>query len=149
MFSLILWEHFSNFAANATFSFQDMYSATVRGYINELLHSRTHWEDLPQEFRDKARGLHEHMNRHEFEELFYVHNMKPTYTETSELKKQEIQRKFEEKYKMVEWAPDGRIVTDEDYDEIEPKFERKLHRGRVNRDRLEDAEISMLLEEDF
>ena len=50
---------------------------------------------------------------------------------------------------MIEWDEDGRKVTDEDYDDIEPKFQRKLHNARIKRERLDDDEINMLLEEDL
>jgi len=86
--------------------------------------------------------MKEVFNRHE-------HEREPTHAELRELKKREVERKIRERYGSIEWKTDGRRVVDEDYDEDEPAYERKLHIGRINKEKLNEEDIDMLLEEDL
>lgn len=88
---------------------------------------------------------------YEFKEVFNrdEERHEPTHAELRDLKQREVERKIRERYGSIEWKTDGRRVSDDDYDEDEPAYERKLHIGRINKEELKDEDIDMLLEEDL
>jgi hypothetical protein len=112
---------------------------------------------LPSEFQHKLETLHtegiedeksRNRAKNDLYEMFGF-GRKRKHVKVVDLKKKELKRKFEERYKGIEWSLDGRRVVDDDYDDLEPAYERKLHKERLTRDKLNEDEMDMLLDEDL
>lgn len=148
----IFRDHFTNFEKGKEFTFRHMYHYTIGGRLASLLVERIHLDDLPAELQSKLKEHHKDMPEYEFDMMFRYHGARSTKkaAELIDLKHKELKRKFQERYRGIEWDLDGRRVIDDDYDELEPKYERKIHTYRVKeKENLSDDEVDMLLEEDL
>lgn len=125
-----------------------------------MLHYGLKFKALPQDLRDYLEDIYGR-DSYEFREIFFPEHerydeneekLTPKHEQYDKLKKREVKRKVREKYGGIEWKKDGRRVIDDDYDELEPSFERKLHTLKLKDDKedeLSGEEIEMLLESDL
>lgn len=127
----------------------ELYRMTIGGVLAYELHSAVHWEDLPAEFRHKIEDLYKDQRSMDIMELFGKGYHRRKNVTNLDLMKREAKRKFNERYRAIEWKADGRRVIDDDYDDLEPAYERKLHTERLKRDNLSEDELAMLVEEDL
>lgn len=149
---VIFRDHFTDITKKEM-SFKEMYYYTIGGRLLHMLTRRVSFEDLPLEFQSKIKEAHEDVPEHDFEMMFNygrrARNRIDTANNVTKLKHKELKRKFKERYGGIEWKLDGRRVIDEDYDALEPAFERNVHNYRVKKEELNDDEIDMLLDEDL
>ena len=148
IFKHIFRDHFTDVEAKEM-SFEDVYRYTIGGSLGRLLHYKVVFEDLPQQLQEAIKEMHENDPSDEIEDLMGYRRSRPKPAKVLDLKEKEIKRKFKERYEGIEWMSDGRRVIDDDYDDLEPAYERKLHMGRINREKLSEDEIDILLEEDL
>lgn len=148
IFGHAMWDSFTNYNTTKMFSFQDFYRFTIGGVLGHLIHDRVLWDELPAEFQHSIEEMYKDKEKHEIYELF-GRGKRRGHAKVIDLKKKELKRKFNERYKGMEWSLDGRRVVDDDYDDLEPKYERKLHQERIKRNELDENEMDMLLDEDL
>jgi hypothetical protein len=150
LFKKVLWHHFTD-VRKTEMSFTDLYRYTIGGSLGRMLHHTVPFDELPLQLQAEIEKMHANKTDYELEEMFMMrrHKRRKESVELIELKKRELKRKFKEKYGHTEWRMDGRRVIDDDYDDLEPAFERKVHLTRLKKDKLTEDEIDELLEEDL
>lgn len=133
---------------SATFNFSVCYDFLLGNQYVILFHIKVKLSKLPKEFQEKLRELHDDKTDHQFFEMFNGYDL--PQKDQRDLKMEELKRRHTERYANVEWSKDGRRVIDEDYDDLEPKNERKgYHFKKKKQYYLKEDEINELLEMDL
>ena len=143
-------KHFAQQHADS-FSLRDCYRYTVQGYFGNILKQHVHFDELPVELRhriDEMEEKREDKRRDPREERGFQREKKKPKDFYS-LKKEELKKKQRERYFRYEWDLDGRRVVDEDYDDLEPSYQRNLHKSKMKEFNMSEEEIDELLNLDL
>ena len=141
--------HFKE-GAQANYTFYNCYRYTIRDDFVRAFHRVVGMKQLPEEFKYRMRLLHPKLLPHEFDEMFM--NYELDWKSPEQIRHQRKVDKFNVEYSGVEWKLDGRKVTDDDYDDPEPAFERenqKIVTDSMKPDALLDRDDLDLIVEDL
>jgi len=148
-----LWRHAFHDYFTDNHHHSKFYNITeIYAYFNGLefihiFHMKIEFKDLPKEFRHKLREHFSHVRERDFREMFNWLDDPHGHKNDTELKRKRLNDHFYDRYYGVEWKADGRRVTDDDYDDLEPKYERIHHKIRTAKHRLNDDELKELMDE--